>query len=103
MDDFPEDYLDEIEEIQDEEELLACLDEQIAYEVHRKQITADIARYMKCPSDAVPDKQIDEWEARGWSINQGEPYCLACGVGINSSLDKMPQRKFCGTCRASLN
>jgi hypothetical protein len=102
FDEFPEDYLDEIEDI-DDEEFLACLDEEIAYEVHRKQIAADIARYMKCPMDAVTDEQINEWESRGWSISDGEPYCLSCGMEIKSSLEKMPQRKLCGSCRSTLN
>ncbi len=71
------------------------------YEDQREVIASDIAEYMNCPSDAVTNEQINEWEKRGWSIHNGSPYCLFCGVGIKAELKDMSQRKFCGFCRAS--
>lgn len=72
-------------------------------EDQREIIAADIAEHMNCPLDAVMDGQIDEWQKRGWSVHENRPYCLFCGTGIKSELESMPQRKFCGSCRSSLN
>ena len=69
-----------------------------------ESIRRDIARHKGWPLDVITDEQIQTVQMRGWSINEdGEPYCLRCGLGISCSLELMLNRKFCGVCRFALN
>jgi hypothetical protein len=65
---------------------------------------AEVSILVGCAPDDVSDEDIERIKSKGWSVTlNGEPYCLTCGCEIKSSLENMPNRKFCGSCRYSLN